>query len=100
MKTETQWDFEKATMNITYPEFMAYLRQEAGSTVSTIGQKSRFRLEVLADSLRFTIPNGRKRNESLPWVEFFCELFNKRQSFNTSDYPEEANSSYMLALAR
>jgi hypothetical protein len=88
-------------MKLSYREFLAYLRGEAGNHQTlTIGGRNRFSWEIVDNTLRIHLQSGRVRNEALSLVEAFCFRFNERQSFTTTDYPEERNASYMLGLAR
>jgi len=85
---------------MSFDDYIAFAEEQAGQRIPTAGRRSHFRVVVQDTRLEFILDSGKIRQESFPYVENFCNLYEERGSTRPVDYPETRNASYLIGLAR
>jgi hypothetical protein len=80
--------------------FIQFAKKQKGVLIDTAGRRNKFQVEVSDSRFEFIIESGARRNESLSWVEKFCERFEEIRSEELADYRETRNASYLIGLMR
>ncbi len=87
-------------MNITYSDFEATVKENAGELLVTSGGQALFHISPSEDGVEFTPVSTRKpRGVHAKDVQRYLDVFNETQSTNTSDYQANfRNASYVLSV--
>ena len=86
-------------MTITYSEFVQTIKDHEGMELVSFAGRARFHAERTPTGVRFTLSNGELHPLTEEGVQRYLDIFNRENSFTTTDYSERMrNSTYVLGV--